>query len=83
VGQTTLKSGKSEFLSTHEVATITKRARRKAQCRVLDLMRVTYWIHPDGTPVVPRAQFRHTDGRMVAVEVEPDWEAIHGRKSAQ
>jgi len=62
---------------------MTKRMRRKAQCRVLDLMGVRYWLHPDGTPTVPRAQFRSTDDTIGAREVEPDWEAVYGRKSAQ
>lgn len=66
----------SEFLGQDEVSRMTRRVRYRAQRRVLEEMRVTFWCHPDGSPLVPRAQFRGP-GTMDLQAVEPDWEAIY------
>lgn len=42
-------------LTADEIAQITARVRKKAQCEVLRQLGIPYKIRPDGTPVVLRA----------------------------
>ncbi len=65
-------------LTDKEIEEITGKHRYRAQVRALGRMGLQCRVRPDGRPIVSRAAFEQVMGTNTELQVEPDFEALHG-----